>query len=705
MEASEFAAGVPPRYRVECVVGRGGFGVVLRAHDTELDRPVAIKRLLRDAQDSEAHARFRREAQRTARLRHPHVIQVLDFGVEAGEAPYLVYEWVDGRDLSALRERPSVATLREWGVAVAEALAAAHEAGIVHRDVKPANLLLREDGHLLVTDLGIARVSDGESVRTAEGIILGSPPYMAPELFHGTPASPASDQWAWAASLVELAGGGPVWGTDDLQGILSAVGSPRTFSAGAIDPGLAGVLKRALAWAPEDRFTSMETFAAALGGSEDAPATVAIGPGPAPVADTLAPSPRARRTKTPITDSRPPPASGRRSPSPPVLVGGLGTLGFLVAGVLWANGRFGASVEPPPRVGPRPAAAPQGEELDPNMALLERAEAALFASHRGQDGRFREDLAHRRAFQDDLGRDPRIPLRIQRWLDAAQAWLGDRAPVWVAANPDGPEREAYWELHRRIIGPLRHLQMDFFIYRRHRTSLRASMTNLSGRGAIVTELALSSDQEALQALEAFRQALGNPEAGMARFEIEAYLVSGSLAADYKGAPPPGVTTRRPALLEAITERLEGRPGPLETLQLAVATATLLRSYRGREVISPTLWDRASAAIAPALDVVPAQGAPDPEDIARAKLAVADGLVRSFVLRHRILRGPGPASAAEPARRALGWLARPPDLPDPARLATFERLSGWLPAQREYLTASATASLGEFIAEIDEAATP
>jgi hypothetical protein len=265
-------AGLPGRFHVERVVGQGGFGVVLRAHDQELDRPVAIKRLLTTGASQDAAARFRREAKRTAALRHPHVIEVLDFGADEAGAPYLVYEWIDGRDLEALlaaREHPTPAQLRGWGAAIAEALHLAHQAGVVHRDVKPANVLLREDGHVLLADLGIARVSRGETLRTAEGVILGTPAYMAPELLQGEPASPASDQWAWAASLMELAGGAPAWGTEVPAELFAAAREEREFPAPAAlraeDPGLARVLERATAWAPEQRFPDLAALAAALG--------------------------------------------------------------------------------------------------------------------------------------------------------------------------------------------------------------------------------------------------------------------------------------------------------------------------------------------------------------------------------------------------------------------------------------------------------
>ncbi len=185
------------RYRLDRRISSGGMGEVWAALDTLLDRTVAVK-LLRDELASRPgfRERFRDEARALAALAHPSVVAVYDYDEQDGTA-FLAMELVDGEPLSARVRRGSLGVTETMAVVAqaAAALAAAHAAGLVHRDVKPANLLLRADGRLVVTDFGIARLLDDPS-RTEVGTVVGTVTYMSPEQLRGSPVTPASDLYS-----------------------------------------------------------------------------------------------------------------------------------------------------------------------------------------------------------------------------------------------------------------------------------------------------------------------------------------------------------------------------------------------------------------------------------------------------------------------------------------------------------------------------
>lgn len=194
------------RYRLEQRLGIGGTSLVYRAHDTRLDRVVAVK-LLADnlAADAQARARFLREARAAARLDHPNVVRVHDAGQD-DERPWLVMEYVAGPTLDEVVRRegpldPEVVA----GIAaeVASALACAHDAGILHRDVKPANLIRAGDGTIKIGDFGVAEAA-GLPALTLTGVVLGTPGYLAPERRAGEAASPAADLYGLGATLYTL---------------------------------------------------------------------------------------------------------------------------------------------------------------------------------------------------------------------------------------------------------------------------------------------------------------------------------------------------------------------------------------------------------------------------------------------------------------------------------------------------------------------
>jgi serine/threonine-protein kinase len=192
------------RYRIERELGHGGMASVYLAHDEELGRPVAVKVLPEHlAVDNAFRARFVREARLAGRLSHPNIVRVFD--ADAGDddgRPYIVMEYVPGASLADAAPLPAGEVV-DLGVQACAGLQNAHDAGLVHRDVKPANLLVRDDGVLKIADFGIARAA--ESTRHTEaGTLLGTAAYLAPEQIAGSDATPASDIYSLGAVLYEL---------------------------------------------------------------------------------------------------------------------------------------------------------------------------------------------------------------------------------------------------------------------------------------------------------------------------------------------------------------------------------------------------------------------------------------------------------------------------------------------------------------------
>ncbi|MQS04721.1 serine/threonine-protein kinase, partial [Streptomyces alkaliterrae] len=206
------------RYSLTEPLGSGGMGEVWRAWDTALGREVAVKLLSAPTGDPDAERRFTAEARVTARLNHPGIAALHDFGQSADGRPFLVMELVAGRSLARTPRYARVQvpweTCADLGAQAARALAAAHRAGIVHRDVKPANLLVTDDGLLKVVDFGIAELAGGEAAESGEPP-LGTAAYTAPEVALRHPAGPASDGYALGCVLYELLAGKPPFsGTD-----------------------------------------------------------------------------------------------------------------------------------------------------------------------------------------------------------------------------------------------------------------------------------------------------------------------------------------------------------------------------------------------------------------------------------------------------------------------------------------------------------
>ena len=259
------------RYELEELVGTGGMSSVFRAHDTQLDRRVAVKILHEHyAADPEYLERFRREARAVARLSHPNIVTVIDRGEDGGRQ-FIVFEHVDGENLKELVTRTGRLPVRralELALATADGLSFAHEQGLVHRDVKPQNVLLSREGDVKVTDFGIARSLDVEHGVTQTGTVLGTGEYLAPEQASGKPVSPATDVYSLGVVLWELlAGDLPFVGENFVAVALRHVNEPPPDLRGRrpdVSPRLAAAVERALAKDPAHRFPTMAAFAREL---------------------------------------------------------------------------------------------------------------------------------------------------------------------------------------------------------------------------------------------------------------------------------------------------------------------------------------------------------------------------------------------------------------------------------------------------------
>src|ERR1700761_7869060 len=194
------------RYRLDAQIGAGGMSTVYRAFDTVLERQVAIKLMHREiAADADQLERFRREARAVAQLNHPHVVGVIDAGEDEGR-PYIVFEYVEGETLKERIRRGGRLPIPEavaYAIEIARALGAAHARHIVHRDVKPQNVLVDEEGSAKVTDFGIARTLEEDGL-TADGRVLGTTNYVAPEQALGQDVTGQSDLYSLGVVLYEM---------------------------------------------------------------------------------------------------------------------------------------------------------------------------------------------------------------------------------------------------------------------------------------------------------------------------------------------------------------------------------------------------------------------------------------------------------------------------------------------------------------------
>jgi predicted ATPase/serine/threonine protein kinase len=314
---------VAGKYRIDARLGAGGMGAVYRATQLALQRTVAVKVVLAASAGRPVFARrFEREAIAVARLKHPHIVSVYDYGTDPAVGAYIVMEYLEGDSLrSVLRRsgRVSPPQAVAWMTEVCSAIHAAHLGGIVHRDLKPDNIFLEAtaDGYAIkVLDFGIAKMIAGlesGSSLTGPGGVIGTPVYMSPEQCEGGPVGPASDIYALGCVLYELVTGRPPFESESTPALLYKHAHVAPVPPRRLVPGLPeaveAVILRALEKRPEDRFASAGELRRALPllGSEDRTIDLASGPGPLASTMTVAethPTPPTVRNNLPKPLSR-----------------------------------------------------------------------------------------------------------------------------------------------------------------------------------------------------------------------------------------------------------------------------------------------------------------------------------------------------------------------------------------------------------------
>jgi serine/threonine-protein kinase len=388
------------RYRLDDRIATGGMGEVWRATDTVLDRVVAVKLLKQEhADDAVFRSRFEIEARHAAALRHPGVAQVFDFGGGGGagegagegeHAPFLVMEYVDGDPLSALLRSgramdPAAAATLLAGAG--DAIGAAHAQGIVHRDVKPGNLLVTRDHRVKITDFGIARAADGLAL-TRTGEVVGTPQYLSPEQAEGKPATPASDVYSLGAVAYEcLVGRRPFVADSAVATALAHLREPVPELPDTVPPALAAVVRRSLAKDPAERYADGAAFAAAIREASAAPVgEVAADTAPTRVLTT--PVPVAAAGGAAAAAAAVPAADGdghgdtwrdraARVPTPLWAVAGVFVLLVVVAGAANLAGNGGSSPSSP---GPSNAGPTSPAATSPATTPTSRATSATIHS-------------------------------------------------------------------------------------------------------------------------------------------------------------------------------------------------------------------------------------------------------------------------------------------------------------------------------------
>lgn len=332
------------KYRIIELLGKGGMATVYKGYQEEIDRFVAIKVLPpHPGQDAEFVERFRLEARTIARLQHPHILPVYDYGTE-GDILYLAIAYVEGGSLGdKIDSGPMpLKTVESYLREIASALDYAHRRGIVHRDIKPDNILINSEGYTLMSDFGIAKLLSGESKLTATGGMVGTPAYMAPEQAQGVEVGPAADIYALGVVAYEMITGKQPYVADTpLQVVMKHVTDPVpriTEALASVPAALENVMLRVLAKNPADRYPTatafVEDFSRAIAGQTVEPPTITVS------TNAMMPDPpeTMRFTSAPqgtvvgsTTQSMPAPASTNNTL---LILGGLTIIALLVIAIV-----------------------------------------------------------------------------------------------------------------------------------------------------------------------------------------------------------------------------------------------------------------------------------------------------------------------------------------------------------------------------------
>jgi eukaryotic-like serine/threonine-protein kinase len=404
------------RYELQQKIGEGGMARVYRGRDMRLNRQVAVKVLHSHyAADTGFLQRFHHEAQAAANLRHPNIVDVYDVGQD-GDIHYIVMEYVPGSDLKALLMRNGSLPV-EQAVPIAEAVAsgleAAHRVGMIHRDVKPQNVIVGDGGQVKITDFGIAK-SKLSTAMTETGVTFGTADYISPEQARGQAASPQSDIYSLGITLYEmLTGRLPFTGDSSIAVAMQHVGAepppPRMYNP-RIPAHLEALVLRALSKDPADRPVSAREFARLLANYRDVgeQPTLVRPVAPRSAQPHVSPRPVAPRSAASTTSPRPvlpPPRPAVVAQAPPdnrgmgfggfllgllLIVGVLGLVGLLASGALDGMFNFASgAVNPPPSANEQPTASAtaQAQIAMPSLTNLNRDQAiALLQSFGLQPG-------------------------------------------------------------------------------------------------------------------------------------------------------------------------------------------------------------------------------------------------------------------------------------------------------------------------------
>jgi len=361
------------RYHVERLLGAGGMGAVYLAEDPALKRHLAIKIVQVATGQQEVLARFQREAEVSAHLNHPNVITIYDVGEDPAVGPFIAMEFVDGASLADLIRDHRLPTPEERLrilIPAMQAVDAAHASGIVHRDIKPGNLMVGRDGRIKLMDFGVAR--SGDSGLTVTGSVMGTPSYLAPEQLTGAEPSEITDRYAFAVMAFEVfTGTKPYVGATTATLLYNIAHSPPAFPA-AMPAAERAVFERALAKHPDERYPDLASFlreviSATVGNRSARDRLLAVieppkaretGAGDAAFLDA---SPSAGSSQAAIADGM--------KPTTVVVLGASTVAGLIALGyVVWVLGRSTSNVSAPSIAEERPVAAASPTAPEPSLA-------------------------------------------------------------------------------------------------------------------------------------------------------------------------------------------------------------------------------------------------------------------------------------------------------------------------------------------------